>query len=82
MVYHLLSELVLILCYQSLRGSMSHFFFLNISFSKHLVFTDEVFVTASSAFPPWQYFRPLIHLRTRSMLHTTMIMIFSDDFEP
>ena len=43
-LYHLLSEILLIFCYQSLCGSMNHFFFGNISFSKHLVSTDEVFV--------------------------------------
>lgn len=78
-MYNLLSGLVLILCYHSLRGSMIHFFFFyNISFSKHIVFADEVFVTASSAFPSII----LDHSSTseRDRCYTkAMLIIFSDD---
>lgn len=75
---HLSSELVLIL--RCSHRTCAWVTFLNISFSKQLIFTDEV-CSGAECFP-WHHFQPLIHSRARSMLHMTMIMIPSDDSEP
>lgn len=73
-MHYLLSELVLILRYQSLNGSMGRFllFFGGNNRLMRSLLARRVLSR--------HRFRPLIHLRAGSMPHTSMVMILRDNF--